>query len=187
VILTANSAVRLALLVLVCALLQLSFFAKLSLLGAPDLTAVVVMSLGLLGGSVAGAVSGFALGLLLDVLMLQTLGASSLALLAVGYLAGRYRESFGRPTRGAIALLGGALTLLAVIAFAAIQIGLGVDADVSTLVVRDAVVKSVLGALLALPVFLGVRLMLRPALVDDRPSARRPFASGPITTEAQGV
>ena len=39
-----------------------------------------------------GAVCGFAIGLLLDSALLQTLGVSSLVLLAVGYLAGRYRE-----------------------------------------------------------------------------------------------
>ena len=96
------------------------------------------MSLGLLGGSVTGAVAGFSIGLLIDCLLLQTLGAFALALLAVGYVAGRYRENVGRPIRGAVPLLGAGLTLLGVVAFAAIQVGTGVEADVSTLVIRDA-------------------------------------------------
>ena len=53
---------------------------------------MVVVSLGLLGGGVVGAVCGFVAGLLLDSLLLQTLGVSSLVLLSIGYLAGRYRE-----------------------------------------------------------------------------------------------
>jgi rod shape-determining protein MreD len=182
-ILAPPSVARLLLLGLVTGLVQLTFFAKLTVFGASaDVSLLVVMSLGLLGGSVTGAVSGFGLGLLLDTLLLQTLGASSLALLAVGYVAGRYRESFGRPTRGAVALLGGALTLLGVTAFAAIQIGLGVDADVSTLVLRDAILKSLIGAALAVPVFLGVRLLLRPALIDDRVLSR-PLAPRPARTQ----
>ncbi|MDP9227440.1 MAG: hypothetical protein M3M99_00090, partial [Actinomycetota bacterium] len=90
--------------------------------------------------------------------------------------SGRYRETVGRPTRATVPLLGAAVTLLGVLAFAAIQIGTGVDADVSTLVVRDAIAKTALGAALALPVFLVVRLVLRPALIEDRPSGRRPTA-----------
>ena len=53
---------------------------------------VVIVSLGLLGGGVVGAVCGFAAGFLLDSVLLQTLGVSSLVLLSIGYLAGRYRE-----------------------------------------------------------------------------------------------
>jgi len=56
----------------------------------------------------------------------------------VGYVAGRYREAIGRPTRRAVPLLGAALTLLGALVIAAIQIGTGVDANVSFLVVRDA-------------------------------------------------
>ena len=71
--------------------LQLSFFSELSLLGAtPDILPVSWSSaLGLLGGGVLGAVCRLRAGLLLDSLLLQTLGVSSIVLLAVGYLAGR--------------------------------------------------------------------------------------------------
>lgn len=173
--------VRLAALVLLTALAQVTFFSKIELLGAsPDGAVLVVIALGLLGGSVAGAVGGFGIGLLVDCLLMQTLGGFAAALMAAGYVAGRYRESVGRPARGAVPLLGGALTLLGTAAFAAIQIGTGVDADVSTLVVRDAVVKTLLGAALAYPVFWLVRLILRPALIEDMPAGRRPTAPRPL-------
>ena len=75
-------------------------------------------------------------------------------MLCVGYVAGRYRETLGRPTRAAVVLLGGSLTLLGALVIAAIQIGTGIDANVSFLVVRDALVKSLIGAILAIPVLL---------------------------------
>jgi rod shape-determining protein MreD len=182
-ILTRWIVVRLVILGLLTAITQVAFFAWLDILGSsPDAAILVVMSLGLMGGSLTGTVAGFAIGFVIDCLLLQTLGATSLALMAVGYVAGRYREGFGRPTRGATVLLGGGLTLLGVGAFAAIQIGLGVDADVSTIVIRDAFVKTLLGALFALPTLWAVRLALRPALIEDRRPARRP-ATRPLTWE----
>ena len=66
-----------------------------SIFGAvADFVGVVVVLLGLLGGGVIGAVCGFVTGLVMDSVLLQTLGVSSLVLLAMGYLAGRYREGF---------------------------------------------------------------------------------------------
>jgi rod shape-determining protein MreD len=143
---------------------------------SPDVAILVVISVGLLGGSLSGAVTGFSIGLLIDCLLLETLGAFALTLLTVGYVAGRYRESVGRPTRAAVALLGGALTLLGAVVIAAIQIGTGIDATVSFLVVRDALVKSLIGMVLAIPVLLLVRLVVRSSLVDERRAARRTAA-----------
>jgi rod shape-determining protein MreD len=181
-ILTPIIAVRLALVGLMAALLQVAFFAKIELFGtSPDGAALVVMTLGLLGGSVTGAVSGFSIGLLIDCLLFQTTGAFAAPLLAVGYAAGRYRETVGQPTRGAVVLLGASLTLLGAAAVAAIQIGTGIEVDVSALVLRDALVKTLFGAVLAIPMYRLVRLVVRPAVIDDRPTRRRPVA--PTTAE----
>jgi rod shape-determining protein MreD len=184
-ILTPQIWVRLGALVLFTALAQVTFFAGIDLLGTtPDGAVLVVMALGLLGGSVAGAVGGFAIGLLIDCLLMTTLGAFAATLMAVGYVSGRYRESVGQPTRRALPLLGAGMTLLGALAFAAIQVGTGVDADVSALVVRDAIAQTFLGSLLALPVFLLVRLVLRPAVIEDRPGGRRPVT--PRSAESRG-
>ena len=173
--------VRLAAMVLFTALAQVTFFSKIELLGAsPDGAVLVVIALGLLGGSVAGAVGGFGIGLLVDCLLMQTLGGFAAALMAAGYVAGRYRENVGPPTRGALPFLGGGITLFGALAFAAIQVGTGVDADVSTLVLRDAVLKTLIGAALAFPVFHLVKLLLRPALIDERRRARRPVTTRPV-------
>ena len=173
-ILTPGIVGRLAALGIFAAVAQVVCFSKMDVFGTnPDVALLVVISLGLLGGSLAGAVLGFSIGLLMDCLLLETLGGFALTMLAVGYVAGRYRETVGRPTRGAVVLLGGALTLLGALVIAAIQIGTGVDANVSFLVVRDAVITSLIGAALAIPVLLAVRLVVRSALVDERGAAAR--------------
>ena len=57
-----------------------------------DLSPLLVAFVGLLCGSTVGAVYGFATGLLVDLLLLQTLGLSSLIFTLVGYSGGRLRE-----------------------------------------------------------------------------------------------
>lgn len=172
-IVTPRIAIRIALVVLVTVILQTSFFSYLSLFGAtPSVLPVVVVTLGLLGGAVVGAVCGFGAGLLLDSVLLQTLGVSSLVLLTIGYLAGRYRE--GATITSSLvppALIAG-FTLLGATGFAALQLMLGVDAPVSLLVVREIVVQALLAGALAFGVYPLIRWILRPALIDYTPSPR---------------
>jgi rod shape-determining protein MreD len=181
VIVTRRIALRIAAILVVAVVVQLSFFSNLSFLGAtPDALTVVVAALGLLGGAVVGAVAGFAVGILLDSALLQTLGVSSLALLAAGYLAGRYREGFELSGRARTALVVGGVTLIATAIFAALQIMLGVSTPVSLLVLREIVVKGLLGALLAFGIYPLIRLCLRAALVDE-PRPGRVRERPPIT------
>ncbi len=180
-ILTPAIVARVVALGIFAAVAQVTCFAKMDIFGtSPDFALLVVISLGLLGGSLTGAVAGFSVGLLIDSLLLETMGGFALTMLTVGYVAGRYRENIGSPRRWAVVILGGALTLLGAVVIAAVQIGTGVDADVSFLVVRDAVLKSLIGAVLAVPVLLLVRLVVRPALIDERRASRR----RPVTPSA---
>jgi rod shape-determining protein MreD len=173
-IVTSRIAFRLALIAVLGVVLQISFFSEIDLLGsAPDVIPVIVVSLGLLGGAVVGAVCGFAIGFVLDSVLLQTLGVSSLVLLTIGYLAGRYRESAEISNRWIAALIAGGLTLVGATTFAAIQLMLGVDTPVSLLVVREIVVQSLLAILLALAVYPLLRRILAPALIDHQPARRR--------------
>jgi rod shape-determining protein MreD len=170
-IVTPRIALRIALVVIVAVILQASFFSYLSILGAtPYLVPVVIVALGLLGGAVVGAVSGFAAGFLLDSILLQTLGVSSLVLLSVGYLAGRYREGFEFKGLGVPALLAGGFTLLGTTAFAAIELVLGVDAEVSLLVVREIAVQSLLAIGFGFAVYPICHRILRASLIDYQPS-----------------
>ena len=187
-IVTWQIGLRLAGIVLVADIIQVSFFSYLSILGAtPDALPVVIAVLGLLGGAVTGAVAGFATGLLVDSLLLQTLGVSSLVLLSVGYLAGRYREQFEIDSVRAPALLAGGLTLLAAAGFIALQLMLGVEATVSLLVVREVVVKALLAFLLAFPLYPAVRFALRPALVLEGPPTRRRIFRSRRGAERRGI
>jgi rod shape-determining protein MreD len=180
VIVTRAIVLRIALLVLGGVVLQLSFLSQISFFGGtPDVMPVIVVCLGLLGGAVIGAVCGFAAGLLLDSALLQTLGVFALVLLAVGYLAGRYREGFDISNPLVPPAIAAGLTLFGSFAFALIQLMLGVEAPVSVMVVRDIVLQAVLGFVLMVPVFPFVRRVLRSALIDAparrRPGLRRPF------------
>jgi rod shape-determining protein MreD len=173
-IITVRIGLLIAALVIVAVVLQTSFFSRVPLLGTvPNVVPVIVICLGLLGGAVVGAVVGFGAGLLLDSILLQTLGVTSLALLIAGYFAGRYREGFeiANPLVP-IALVGG-LTLVSGITFTAIQLTLGVEAPVSLLIVREIVVQAFLAALLAIPIYPGLRRLLRPALIEDAPESSR--------------
>jgi rod shape-determining protein MreD len=174
VIVTRRVALRVALILIAAVVLQLSFFSYLSFFGSiPDVVPVVVASLGLLGGAVVGAVAGFAAGFVLDSALLQTLGVSSLALLAIGYFAGRYRESYEITNSLVPPLIVGALSLAYAAAFTALQLMLGVSTPVSLVILRDIVIKGLLGFLLALAIYPLMRRILRPALIDEGLSSRR--------------
>jgi rod shape-determining protein MreD len=180
-ILTPKIAARLAAVVLAAVLLQLSFFSQVTLFHvSPDLLPAVVAMLGLLGGSMTGAVIGFSAGFLLDCLLILPLGGGSLVLLACGYLAGLFRERFEIHSALVPPLLCMMFTLFAELGFGAVELTLGVDAPVSPLVIRDMVVQSIFAFFLGWPVYLGLRRLLRSALVED-PTARprrRPTALG---------
>lgn len=174
-IVTPRILVRLALIVLIAVLLQLSFFSRVPLFGSvADVVPVIVIAIGLLGGAVSGTTAGFAAGLLLDLVLGGTLGISSLALMSAGYLAGRWREGYDIVSSLVPPLLTGALTAVAALTYGALQLTLGVEAPVSILALREIVVQGLLGVVLAVPLFPLVRRILRPALVEGgrRPRSR---------------
>jgi rod shape-determining protein MreD len=172
-IITRRMALRIGLIVAAAVILQISFFSYLSFFGVtPNVLAVVVVALGLLGGGVVGAVCGFVCGLLVDSILLQTLGVSSLVLLSVGYLAGRYREGVEITSWLIPPLVTGGLTALAAAGFAVVQLMLGVETAVSVLFVREIIVQGLLAILLAMALYPLIRRILAPALIDYAPSRR---------------
>ncbi len=180
-IVTRRIVLRIAAIVFFAVLLQTSFLSYLEVAGTiPDMLPVVVVCLGLLGGGVVGAVCGFATGLLVDAILLQTLGITSLALLSVGYLAGRYREGFEISNSLTPPLLAGGFTIVAATAFAVLQLMLGVDAAVSLLVVRDIFVQGLVAFVLAIAIYPLIRRTLRPALVEEGAGSR-------VLTEGRGA
>jgi rod shape-determining protein MreD len=173
-ILTPKILARIVAIGLIGVLLQLSFFSRVELFHvSPDILPALVVCLGLLGGSMTGAVSGFAIGFFVDCLLVEALGITSLVLLAIGYLAGLFRERFEIHSSLVPALLCMGLTLVAEAGFGLIQLLLGVDAPISTLIIRDLLLKSVYAFFLGWPIYLIVRRALRPALVEDPKVQRR--------------
>jgi rod shape-determining protein MreD len=125
--------------------------------GAPDLLLVVVVVLGLLRGSIPGAVLGFAGGVVVDLVTLGTLGVTSLVLTLAGFWAGRYGETTGRGRRFAPVIAVGAITILAG-AFGYVLYYLLDQEVVATQALVTALIPAfVLNVALALPVHALVR------------------------------
>ncbi len=173
-IVTPKILARIVAIAILAVLLQLSFFSRVEVLGvSPDMLPALVVSFGLLGGSLTGAVLGFSVGFLVDCLLIGALGASSLVLLGVGYLAGLFRERFEIRSSLVPPLACMGLTFVAELGFAALYLMLGVDGPVSALVIRDMLLKSVFAFFLAWPLYAGLRRALRPALVEQESTLRR--------------
>lgn len=170
----AQLALRLALLAVVAVLVQTAAISQLTLFGAtPDLAPLIVVSVGLLAGPIAGAVTGFSMGLFVDFALLQTLGVSSLVLVIIGHFAGRLRESVRDPQATLLPLAAGAAgTAVALVVFSLIHFLLGVEAPVSVELLRQILATVLINTLLALPVHALVRRVLGPAL-PDAPRRRR--------------
>jgi rod shape-determining protein MreD len=181
VILTPNILARLVAIVVAGVILQLSFFSQVALFHvSPDALPALVVVLGLLGGSLTGAVCGFSVGFLLDCLLIVPLGGGSLVLLATGYLAGLFRERFEIHSPLVPPLLCMGLTLFAELGFGAVEAMLGIDAPVSPLVIRDILLKSIFAFFLGWAIYALLRRALRPALVEEATlrRSRRPRVLG---------
>jgi len=174
---------RLAALAFIGVMLQAAAISQIEFFGVPaDVTPLLVAAVGLLLGSVAGAGFGFAVGLLLDLALLQTLGVSSLLLVTVGYGAGRLRE-LRDPAHGLIPMaVGAAAATTATLGFAVLQFLLGVDIPFSLLLARDVLLGIILGTLLAIPVHALVRRFLLSFIPDDpRRRRRRAYTTGGLS------
>lgn len=177
--LSGQNIARLALLVVGAVLIQVAAISQITVLGASaDISPLLVASIGLLTNAEFGAIMGFIVGLFVDMALIQTLGVSSLLYLTIGYGSGRYSEARD-PTASLVPLAAGALaTAVATVGYSVIQFMLGVDSPVSALLMRQIVVTIALNTLLAAPVFLLVRRVLRPALRNDVIPPRRRPSSG---------
>ncbi len=159
---TGGASIRTSAVVFVAAMLQAVIVSSLVIGGgAPDLLLVVVISLGLLRGSIAGAVSGFAGGLVVDLLALDTLGITSLVLTLAGFWAGRYAETTGRGRRLAPLVAVGVLTLLAGVFGFVLYYMLGVEVVARHALVSALAPTVLLNLLVALPVYALVRACVR--------------------------
>ncbi|HWE09502.1 MAG TPA: rod shape-determining protein MreD [Solirubrobacteraceae bacterium] len=174
---------RLVLLGLVTVVIQEAAVSQISIFGvSADLTPLMVMSVGLLTGSMTGAVMGFFTGLLVDTILVQTLGITSLLYIAIGYWSGRLRE-LRDPAHGLVPLAAGAAaTAVAGLGMTVIQFLLGVDAPVSFLLVQQIFITVLVNTLISLPVYALVRRVIQPALPEDpRRRRRRAYTTGGLS------
>lgn len=184
---SAKLVVRVALLVIVAVVVQEAVISQISIFGVnADITPLVVMSVGLLTGSLPGAIVGFVTGLLVDTVLVQTLGVTSLIYIAIGYWSGRLRE-LRDPSHGLVPLAAGAAaTAVAGVGMTIIQFLLGVDSPVSWLLAQQIFITVLVNTIIALPVYALVRRLITPALPDDpRRRRRRAYTTGGLSPLSQ--
>jgi rod shape-determining protein MreD len=163
---------------------QISVVSEVPVFGVSvDLSPLLVAFTGLLCGSMLGAVAGFAVGLLIDLALMQTLGVTSLTFTIIGYWAGRLREL--RDPQAALTPLfvGAAAATAAMVGYSLIEFLLGVDAPVSLALLRQIVLGIVVNTIAALPMWAIVRRSLEGALPEDprRRRRRRAYTTGGLS------
>jgi len=174
---------RVAVLSVVVVFVQIGVVSEVPVFGVSvDLSPLLVAFTGLLCGSLVGAVAGFAVGLLLDLSLVQTLGITSLTFTLIGYGAGRLREL--RDPQAALTplLVGTAAAACAMVGYSLIEFLLGVDAPVSLELLREIVIGVAIDAVLALPMWALVRRCLIGGLAEDpRRRRRRAYTTGGLS------
>jgi rod shape-determining protein MreD len=174
---------RIAALAVVVVFLQIGVVSEVPVFGiSVDLSPLMVAFVGLLCGSTLGAVTGFAVGLLIDLALVQTLGVTSLIFTIIGYWSGRLREL--RDPQAALTplLVGAAASAAAMVGYSLVEFLLGVDAPVSVDLVRQIVLGVLVNTVVALPTWALVRRSLEGGLPEDpRRRRRRAYTTGGLS------
>jgi rod shape-determining protein MreD len=174
---------RIVVLVVVVVFFQIGVVSEVPVFGVTvDLSPLVVAFVGLLCGSTIGAATGFVVGLLVDLALVQTLGVTSLIFTLIGYWCGRLRELRDPQATLTPLLVGAAAAAAAAVGYSLIEFMLGVDAPVSLELLRQIVLGVVVDTIVALPMWAIVRRTLEPGLPDDpRRRRRRAYTTGGLS------
>lgn len=178
---------RIAAILIIGVVVQETVISQISIFGVnADITPLIVMSVGLLCGSLPGAIVGFLCGLLVDTVLVQTLGVTSLLYIVIGYWSGRLRE-LRDPAHGLVPLaLGAAATAFAGVGMTIIQFLLGVDSPVSLLLAQQIFITVLVNTIISLPVYALVRRIIIGALPEDpRRRRRRAYTTGGLSPLSQ--
>jgi rod shape-determining protein MreD len=158
----AVDGLKAAVILFVAAILQVSIFTQVHILGGvPDILLVTLVAVALLRGAMIGAVGGFFAGLLVDTATLGQLGLTSLVLTVAGYWIGRYGETTGRDRGHAPFTSVAVITVLYAFGVLVVHFVLGERAPAGD-VVRGLLPAIVLNLILTAPVYALVRRVLRP-------------------------
>src|SRR5439155_5277981 len=154
--------VKAAILLFLAAIVQVSIFSQVHMLGGvPDVLLVMLVAVSLLRGSILGAGGGFFAGLLVDTATLGQLGLTSLVLTIAGYWIGSYGETTGRDRAHAPFLSVAVVTVLYSFGLLLVHFVLGERAPAGS-VTRGLLPAIVLILILTAPVYALVRRLLRP-------------------------
>jgi rod shape-determining protein MreD len=155
---------KVALLMFVAAILQVTIFSQLDILGGyPDVVLLVLVAVALLRGSIYGAAAGFFAGLIVDTANLGTLGVTSLLLTIAGYWIGRYGETTGRDRGHAPYVSVAVATILVQFGALILHYLLGDPVSAKAVLVETLPPKVALNLLLTLPVYALTRRLLAVA------------------------
>jgi rod shape-determining protein MreD len=177
-------ALRLSAFVVFVVFFQIGVVSEVPVFGVnADISSLLVAFVGLMCGSTVGAACGFAVGLLVDLALLQTLGLTSLVFTLVGYWCGRLREV--RDPQGALTplLVGAGASATALVGYSLMEFMLGVDAPVSFELLRQIVLGVLVNTIVALPMWALTRRVLEGALPEDprRRRRRRSYTTGGLS------
>jgi len=154
--------VKVAVIVFLAAILEVSIFSDIRILGGePDILLVTIVAVSLLRGSVMGACAGFFAGLVVDTATLETLGVTSLLLTLLGYWVGRYGETTGRDRTHAPFLSVAVVTFLYALGGLALRFVLDEPAPARHVLVETLFQGIALNLLLTWPVYAVTRRFLR--------------------------
>jgi rod shape-determining protein MreD len=180
---SASLLARVAALSVIAVFFQIGVVSEVPVFGVNvDLSPLLVAFVGLLCGSTLGAAAGFAVGLLVDLALVQTLGVTSLLFTMIGYWSGRLRE-LRDPQAALTPLLVGAIaSAVSLAGYSLIEFMLGVDAPVSLDLLRQIVLGVVVNTIVALPMWAITRRALEGALPEDpRRRRRRAYTTGGLS------
>ncbi|NLD76210.1 MAG: rod shape-determining protein MreD [Acidimicrobiales bacterium] len=163
---------RLAVVVLVGLVLQVSLFSRFSYDGArPDVMILLALAGGFVLGSDRGAVVGFASGLAFDILLTTPLGLSALVYTLVAYSVGAIGDSVLRSTFWIVPLVAAAGSAVGMILYAVVAEVFGQPAFSGPPLTAIVVVVSAVNAVLA-PLAVRAMRWVRQSEADNR---RHPY------------
>src|SRR4029078_1882199 len=150
-----------ALLIFVAAILQVTIFSQIDILGGyPHVVLLALMAIALLRGSIYGAAAGFFAGLIVDTANLGTLGVTSLLLTIAGYWIGRHGETTGRDRAHAPFVSVAVATILVQLGALILHYLLGADVSAKRVLLEPLPPKVALTLLLTLPIYAVTRWFL---------------------------
>lgn len=140
----------------------------------PEIMLLFAAAAGYVGGAERGAIVGFVIGLVADLLLPTTFGLTALVGCLLGYVTGRSTTGLVRSSRGIAVLVLTTAEVVGLVGFAVLAAVLGLPGAIKDSLAPALVVTTPAAVVLALPILALVRWAVPPAL----PSAATPPPAG---------